>query len=429
MPDHTAATHLAHDTPVTELVQALVGKFAALWWESDTGTPPLKPTYTRREQASCEAHLDRFLDSLSSELKHPPQTPIERGATQERILAAFDRFARSGLGWQERHLEMLLSRGLTEATAQFTQMARRFDPTVSGADIFQANRNAWTAHGLQLLLGMPVQLTPAIFAYSMLYPYSDNYLDDPAIPIATKVAFNQRFSQRLAGEDVAPSNAHERNIWRLVGMIEGQFERAGYPQVFESLSAIHRAQVKSVGLLRQDAAPYEVDVLGISFEKGGTSVLADGYLVAGSLSAAQREFMFGYGAFLQLVDDLQDVHQDRKDGLLTIFSQSARRWTLDALTNRTFHFGAQVLQGLDGFDAPDLAPLKELMRDSTALLLVDAVGRADRLYSRRYRRELETHSPFRFSALSKRRKKLGRQRVSLLRLIEAFATPDDAASP
>ena len=233
----------------------------------------------------------------------------------------------------------------------------------------------------------------------------------------------------VTGENnTLPSNAHELNIWKLVGMIEGQYERARHPQVFESLSAIHRAQIKSVGLLHQDAAPYEVDVLGISFEKGGTSVLADGYLVAGSLNAAQREFMFGYGALLQLVDDLQDVHQDRQDGLLTVFSQSARRWTLDALTNRTFHFGDQVLQRLDGFDAPDLMPLKELMRESTVLLLVDAVGRANRLFSRRYRRELETHSPFRFSALNKRRKKLGRQRVSLLRLIEAFATPEDTAS-
>ncbi len=35
---------------------------------------------------------------------------------------------------------------------------------------------------LQLLLGIPVRVTPAIFAYSMLYPYGDNCLDDPAIP-------------------------------------------------------------------------------------------------------------------------------------------------------------------------------------------------------------------------------------------------------
>ena len=35
------------------------------------------------------------------------------------------------------------------------------------------------------LLGLPVEVTPAVFAYSMLYPYTDNYLDDPAIPRTT----------------------------------------------------------------------------------------------------------------------------------------------------------------------------------------------------------------------------------------------------
>lgn len=51
---------------------------------------------------------------------------------------------------------------------------------VTTKDILQASRNAWTARALQMLLGRDMGLTPAIFAYSMFYPYADNYLDDPA---------------------------------------------------------------------------------------------------------------------------------------------------------------------------------------------------------------------------------------------------------
>lgn len=412
-----------------ELVRKLLPEFTALWWESDADIPDLGPRYTPDEQSAREAQLERFQSTVTSEAKRAPRTRSERQATQERILSAFRTFARVALGFEEGHTDALLERGLPHVGTQFAQTARRFDPTIRGSDIFQAMRNVWTMNSLQLLLGLPIRLTPAIFAYSMLYPYTDNYLDDPAIPEEVKKAFNERFARRLAGEDTAPATPHERIIYDLVGMIESQFARSRYPQVFESLYAIHRAQCKSVYLLRRNASPYEVDVLGISFEKGGTSVLADGYLVASSLSEAQAAYMLGWGAFVQLVDDLQDVEQDSKDGLSTVFSQTARHWPLDAVTDRAFRFGAKIVERLDCFDAPSAEPIKELMRRSTFRLLIEAAGGAGQFYTKDYLREIESRSPFRFSFLSKRRKKLASRRASLMGLVEAFARFDDAESP
>ena len=123
---------------------------------------------------------------------------------------------------------------------------------------------------------------------------------------------------------------------------------------------------------------------------------------------------------------MQDLERDRKDGLLTIFSQTAKRWPLDALTNRTFHFGARVLEGLACFDSPGLEPLKELIQRSAVLLTIEAAGRAGHLFTRRYIRELEAHSPFRFSFLRKQRRKLARQRAPMMRLLEAYATLNDS---
>ena len=409
-----------------DLVQDLLQQFTTAWWNSDTHRPALPATFTAQEQAAREAHLDRFTNTISAEMRAQPRTQDQRRSAQQRIMQAFATFSSSALDFQERHLDVLLHRGFPELGVGFAQMARRFDPTVAGSDVFQASRNAWTMSGLQVLLGQPIQLTPAIFAYSMLYPYSDNYLDDPNVPEATKRDFNARFARRLQGEPIAPANDHERKICDLVAMIEGQYDRGEYPQVFESLLAIHSAQCKSLELLHRAASPYEVDVLGISLEKGGTSVLADGYLVAGSLTRPQAELTFGFGAFLQIVDDLQDVEGDTRDGLLTVFSQTAGRWPLDGLTNRCFHFARRVLQSLACVEAPGAEPLKELMQRSSVMLLTNAAGAAGRFYSRLYLQELEGHSPFRFAALAARRKKLSKERVSLMRLIEAFATPTDA---
>lgn len=48
----------------------------------------------------------------------------------------------------------------------------------------------------------------------------------------------------------------------------------------------------------------ELETLTVYLAKGGASVLADGYLVAGKLTKDQEYFLFGYGAYLQLLDDI-----------------------------------------------------------------------------------------------------------------------------
>jgi hypothetical protein len=297
------------------------------------------------------------------------------------------------------------------------------------SDIFQAMRNVWTMSCLQLLLGLPIRLTPAIFAYSMLYPYTDNYLDDASVPEADKVSFNERFARRLAGERVIPANLLESRVYDMVGMIEGQFDRASHAGVYGSLLAIHQAQCSSVSLMRLDASPYELDVLGISLHKGGASVLADGYLVAGDLDPTQAAFLFGWGAVVQFGDDLQDVVLDGQHGPITVFSQTAGRWPLDGVTDRTFHFGRKVMAGLDCFDGPNAGPVKDLMRRSASRLLIEAAGMADHLYTPDYVRELEPHSTLSFGFLRQRAKMMAGQTDSIMRLVEAFARLDPDEDP
>jgi hypothetical protein len=178
--------------------------------------------------------------------------------------------------------------------------------------------------------------------------------------------------------------------------------------------------------MRRDEPPYGVDVLGIAIEKGGASVLADGYLVAGSLALPQARLLFGLGALLQLGDDLQDVEDDRAKGLATIFSQTARRWPLDRLTNRLFHFRAGVLEHLACLDAPEAAPLADLMHKATFHLILDAAGSTPRLYTRSYMKAIEAHSSFRFRELARQRRRLDRERTSAFALL---ATAMSAGAP
>ena len=397
----------------------LVQEALAEWEECAVCLPPFPETFTVAEQAAREAHLEEFLKSVESDLRRPPRSKSGRKALRERVTLAFERFAKAGLDLKDEHLGLLLNGGFSAMGTQMARGARRFDPSISPADIFQATRNAWTAGGLQVLLGREMRLTPAIFAYSMLYPYTDNYLDDTGVPSEEKIKFSARIRRRLSGEMIAPNREGEARLWQLFEMIEGQYSRADWPQVYASLLAIHQAQENS---LRQRGSPPSVhgpDILKLSFEKGGASVLADAHLAAGSLSREEAEFVFAWGALLQLVDDLQDIRQDRREGALTIFTQAAGRVPLDELTTHTLSFGQKVMRRMDQMPIRCRA-LKEMIQKSYMSLLVWSAGECGELYTRDYLAELETHSPFRFASVAERRKQVAKLTGPLTRLFEAF---------
>lgn len=397
---------LTANLPFEEIVSALVTHFKELWWSCEPTLLDLGPVYSPNEKKACEAKLVNCLDQLGEELKQASLDRPDRQALQERFFPLVGDFLKTTFNLEDRHVTALTSYGFAESIEDFVREARQFDPHISAEDIYQAGRNAWTMTFLQYLLGLPLKCTPATLAFSLLYPYSDNYLDDPGVPPEVKVEFSRRFKQRLDGKPVIPASPVEYKIFDLVGMIEDQFDRQKYPQVYASLMAIYRAQDKSLRLQAPHASPYEMDVLGLLFEKGGTSVLADGYLVAGNLDPFQRMFSFYYGAFTQLMDDLEDVERDSRDGILTIFSQTANRWPLDATTSRLIVFGQGLLDDMAQFEVAGLASLEDIMRKCITPLLIDSAGRVGHLYSRSYLNELERHSPYRFSRLKKVRKQV-----------------------
>lgn len=403
-------------------INELVSYYMRLWWSSDRSLPEFKQSMSRHQQSLYETQLKKWSDKLMYVLENLPRTEQERDELREQLSTEMRQFALSTFSFEQRHLDFIEKSRMVEASLKFVRMARDFDPAISGDDIYQAGRNVMTSNLIQLLLGLKVEVTPSIFAYSMLYPYTDNYLDDPAVSQSTKESFNRRFRQRLLGEALIPKNPAERTIDQLFELIESEWERSENPLVYDNLLAIHNAQIRSLGLIDPDAGPYEKDVLGISFEKGGTSVLADGYLVAGSLTEGQAKYLFGYGAYTQLMDDLEDVTEDLEANRLTIFSQTAPYRKLDHLTNRLIHFGRAVLADLDVFDTETAKSLFEIIDRALDPILIDIIGRSNGYFSKRYLRALEKHSAYRFQKIKKLRKKLERRKITLEALTKAVQT-------
>ena len=341
--------------------------------------PPRGRTYTVHEQVERETAVDCALENFET-------------ASLDWIVATFARLACVALDIEDRQTESLLREDFWTVALDLASKARGLDNSVTASDILQACRNAWTACGLKALLGESPRLTPPVFAYSMLYPYSDNHLDNPNISYEAKLRFSRRFRLRLSG-DLAPTDSLENIVWKFVSLIEDYWPRQSYPAVYDALLAIHDAQEKSLEQQRRAS-----DILRLSFAKGGTSVLADAYLAKGSLLEAEQRFAFGWGVLLQLGDDLQDLASDRERGSHTLFSTAAAKGTLDDLTTQTLRFAGAVIESLEALPK-GAEHLKELLRKNSISLLITAAGEYSDFYSTDYLHELERYSPLRFSFL------------------------------
>ncbi len=405
------------DSIISVLVNHFLDNCMQSWWESDDGMPSFQQSYSDAEQAAHEQSLTAFLHEIEVLLKDAPE---QRDQLNGRFFDAFVCFSRRALGFRDRHIDMFFKQGFSQSIVEFIKQARTFDPALQGREIYQAVRNVYTMNGIQYLMRLPVRLTPSIFAYSMIYPYSDNILDDAAIATDEKIRFNQRFKRRLKGGAVNPCFSHEGAIYRLLEMIEQEYDRERYPRLFLSLLAIHEAQEKSIQLLGERAYPFNTDILGIALEKGGASVLADGFLVSGEMDNNAAEFLFQYGAFLQLVDDLQDLETDRQTGLATIFSCTPDPDCITLLINRTFHFGRKVLRGMRVFDLDSIMPLKELILKSGDWLLLDAAGRSQKFVHKPYLRKLQPYFPFRYDRLNKLKKQFAQKGLSVMPILQSI---------
>lgn len=383
-------------------VEEQVAQTIDVWNGSAVQTMPGGRRYSLQEQQRREAAYDEGLLAVEREIKKAPRNRTDRLKVQERIVALFARFSAVALDLEEPAVSILTNEFLPVGT-QLARWARQFDARLSIEEIIQACRNGWTACGLQPLFGERMSMTPSILGYSLLYPYSDNYLDREDISSTAKLQFSAHFCSRLRGEMLPVQNDREAALWKLVALIEEQYPRERYQNVFDCLLAIHRAQE---GSIQQLTDCDDLELLRVSCAKGGSSVLADACLARGWLKEEENRFAFEWGVLLQLGDDLQDVHEDMRRGSVTLFSRAAMQGkSLDNLAKQLLNFSERVGVRMD--QLPHGTPvLKNLLKMSWRSLILRAVADSHEFFSQAFVQEAEHCSPFRFEFLRARQKSL-----------------------
>jgi len=269
------------------------------------------------------------------------------------------------------HMDQTVQGNYVAVTEQFINRVKASWPDMKQASIFQALRNVWIMIAIQIMGEKTIELSDSMFAYSMLYPLTDNIIDDPELNESEKITFVKRFGERLNGKALDPISTHEKDVFNMVSLIESQYDRALFPEVYESILLIHEAQVNS--LSQQYGTLSEYEILQLSFNKGASSVIADGYLVLGKLDYDLFKFLTGYGIVLQLADDLQDMKSDAEVGHKTVFSIAKCESIREQLIEKLENLSQLILLDMPCSNSILRGQLIALLEKSMTFLMHDAI--------------------------------------------------------
>lgn len=394
-------------------VSNYIDHFIKIWENSSSQFPVFNRFYDEAEKLEREKNFEQIQEKMKAFQSRSAVRKLRNSNPESKFFPVFKSFLHDIFDFEQAHLEIILSEEFRNVSKDFFYQAREFAPELSPENIYQGLRNVWIMNGLQLMMNIPVKITPSVFAYSMIYPYSDNLLDDPNISDSEKQEFSIRFNKRLHGENVTPLNHTESQLFQLVGMFEEQYNRFQFPEVYESLYAIQKGQTDSLKLLKQSGLT-ETEIRRVCFEKGGTSVLADGYLVAGKLSPNQEQALIGYGIYLQLLDDIQDIKEDAT-ALTNTMCTSLKKSDLDEFVNRTIHFGRTALEEMKCFEAPNVDVFLNLMNRSIETMIIESIGLNETGFTENYLVEIEKSSPLHFDFIRRKKSESKSQRFAMFK--------------
>ena len=405
-----------------QTVEPYIDHFINIWEKSPTSFPAFNRAYSEAEQLERENNFEQIQLKLKSLQSRSTIKKLKTSNPESKFFPVFRSFLQSIFDFEEAHLEIILSEQFRGVSKAFFYQARDFGPELTPENIYQGLRNVWIMNGLQLMMNLPVEITPSVFAYSMIYPYSDNLLDDPNITSVEKREFSFRFNKRLHGESIAPLNHTEKQLFELVSMFEDQYNRKDFPEVYQSLYAIQKGQTDSLKLLKTDGLTNN-EIRRVCFEKGGASVLADGYLVAGKLSKQEEQALFGYGIYLQMLDDIQDMKEDA-DANTNTMCTSLQQINLGEFVNRTIHFGRVALGEMKCFKASNVEVFLNLMNRSIETMAIESVGLNNSVFSEEYLAEMERYSPLHFDFVRQKKAQSKSQRFALFKKYFEKAKPE-----
>lgn len=283
-------------------------------------------------------------------------------------------------------------------TKHFIDRVRGFDADLNAGQIWQAMRNYFIYAMIVEMQGERQNAADPILAYSLLYPYTDNYIDDKTTTKKEKERYNRMIARKLKGEPVLAQSALEEKTCRLLDMIGDAYEGEAKKKVIGTLLQLLEAQNYSIR--QQKAGISEDEILGISIWKGSTSVLADYLFATQDWREKEEGFYLRFGFLLQLVDDLQDMEEDKKEGSHTLMIKAAEQKRLEGQVNRLLWFIWDTVRAFE----PRNPGLKGFVLKNCVEITLLSVAMSAQHFLKEYIKALEPYLPLSVEFIKKMKK-------------------------
>ncbi len=286
-----------------------------------------------------EQYAKKVSEDFNKQVKSFPRLPIGRKKWKQKMLPTIhDLLYHENVIGIHNSMEKQEIEAFQEEIMNFLRHVRKFAPELSFDEIGQALRNYIVYAMFKNIHEIKNDFSMAGFGYSMLYPFTDNYIDSRTYSAEEKAEYNKIIRDKIVGREVHPRTIHQKKTCDLLQAIESEYPRESNTTVFTLLLMMLEAQEESLRQQNKGVPLSEEERLAISLYKGGISVLIDRFLVRKELTKEEVILYLGLGFFLQLADDLQDIRTDDEEGWQTLLTLDKGPANEEKYINKLLHF-------------------------------------------------------------------------------------------
>ncbi len=364
------------------------------WYAASDLFPDFMLEIDRKTKTQNEQYLQTVSDNFQKQLNKFSRIPIGRKKWKRRTLSMIDAFLREEtiIGIHDSVNQQTLD-SFKEELRDFLIHVRKFAPELSFDGIGQAMRNYVVYAMFKEINQIKSGLSMAGFGYSMLYPFTDNFIDSKNYSNEQKSEYNQIIRDKLIGKEVSPKTIHQQKTCELLQSIESDYPRTADATIFTLLLMMLEAQEDSIRQQNKNLLLTVEERLDISLYKGGISVLIDRFFVNKEITEADVFFYLGFGFFLQLADDLQDIKEDSQILNQTIFTVNLHYEQEEKIVNKMLHFIHEIMESYQ----PENYEFKNFILYNCYQLIYFSVIQNKEFFSKEYLDILESFLPVTYS--------------------------------
>lgn len=396
------------------------GRIKNDWLSAEDSFPCFLTEIPNEIKAKNEHYLQTVSDDFQKRIKSYSRSPFGRKRWKQKTIHRIeDILQKETILGIHCVMKPMTINAFQEEIKEFLRHVRQFAPELSMEGIGQAIRNYIVYAMFNELHQRKNRFNTACFGYSMLYPFTDNYIDSKEPSNQEKAEYNRMIRDKIEGKEVHPSSLLQQKTCDLLQMIETVYPREDGATASSLLLMMLDAQEDSMRQQHKGTKQIDSDTINelnchndlpdmnknvllsseerlhISLYKGGISVLIDRFFVNKEITEDDLVFYLGFGFFLQLADDLQDIGEDSLQGHQTLFTVDLRCEQEEKLVNQLLHFVYRITAAYPA----ENHGFKQFILSNCYQLIYTSVAQSRKFFSQEYLDQIERYLPITYSFL------------------------------